>query len=98
MLDTCPCGRTFQHPGALKIHQRACNRNKKRLSTALAKAKEVWTCRKRRRIADPVDHNSNQANSQGPVGAGARESSNVNHDMELLEARFLFIGIYIFYL
>jgi len=37
----CSCGREFTKPGALKNHQNFCVKRKKRLSNALAKAKEL---------------------------------------------------------
>jgi hypothetical protein len=51
--DTCLCGRQFFQVSALKNHQRSCQRSKKRLSSALAKAKDVWTIKKRMRIDGP---------------------------------------------
>jgi hypothetical protein len=46
----------------MKYHQQTCSRAKKRLASALAKAKEVWNNRKKRRI-EPVerDHQDNVA-------------------------------------
>ena len=52
MESKCVCGRSFAQPGALKKHQHSCNKTKNRLAGALAKAKELWTTRKRRRIDD----------------------------------------------
>jgi hypothetical protein len=49
-LHACVCGRQFLQPGPLKKHQGACTKSKKRLSSALEKAKQVWTHRKRRRL------------------------------------------------
>ncbi|KIM77688.1 hypothetical protein PILCRDRAFT_90994 [Piloderma croceum F 1598] len=48
--ETCSCGRTFYFPGALKNHQRSCAKTKKRLASALGKAKDLWTSRKRKRL------------------------------------------------
>jgi hypothetical protein len=52
----CSCGKSFSLPGALKYHQRTCSRAKKRLAGVLAKAREAWNDRKKRRI-EPVEHN-----------------------------------------
>jgi len=52
--ETCVCGRTFSQPGALSYHKRSCSKSKKRFSDALAKAKEVWNDRKRRRVEGPA--------------------------------------------
>jgi hypothetical protein len=43
----CPCGRCFSQLNAYANYQRTCKKRKKHLSSALAKAKEVWTARKR---------------------------------------------------
>jgi hypothetical protein len=47
---TCSCGRTFFQQSALSKHQKACQKSKKRLSSALDKAKSMWSGRKRRRL------------------------------------------------
>jgi hypothetical protein len=46
----CVCGRTFLQPGPLKKHLNSCSKSKKRLSSALVKAREVWTSRKKIRV------------------------------------------------
>ena len=46
----CVCGRSFLQPSALTNHQRTCQSSKKRLSSALGKAKQLWEGRKRRRL------------------------------------------------
>jgi hypothetical protein len=53
--NRCDCGRLFAQPSALVKHRRTCQKAKKRLSSALDKAKQAWTGRKQRRldIADP---------------------------------------------
>ena len=66
--DTCLCGREFFQVSALKNHQRSCQRSKKRLSSALAKAKDVWTSKKRKRIEGP-DPNSHQMGSSSMQNA-----------------------------
>lgn len=48
-LTVCTCGRGFAQLNAYGNHQRVCKKRKKHLSNALAKAKEVWTARKRPR-------------------------------------------------
>ena len=48
--QVCVCGRTFSVPQAYTFHKRSCQKAKKRLSTALDKAKEVWQSKKRRRM------------------------------------------------
>ncbi|KAG2045967.1 hypothetical protein BDR06DRAFT_1040545 [Suillus hirtellus] len=46
-LTVCTCGRGFSQLNAYANHQRTCKKRKKHLSNALAKAKEIWTARKR---------------------------------------------------
>jgi Plavaka transposase len=45
--QTCSCSRTFSHLGAFRNHQNNCKHSKRRLSNALAKAKEALAARKR---------------------------------------------------
>jgi hypothetical protein len=45
----CLCGRSFTQQSALSKHQRACQKSKKRLISALDKAKEVWVGRKKQK-------------------------------------------------
>jgi hypothetical protein len=51
--QTCYCGRTFPHSGALKVHQKSCKKSKNRLSGALARAKQAIASKTRR--ANTVD-------------------------------------------
>src|SRR5215472_6426550 len=44
--ETCLCGRSFSQIYALANHRRACKQSKKRLSSALSQAKELWVDRK----------------------------------------------------
>lgn len=46
--DTCTCGRTFTSTHGYTNHQRNCSKTKKRLSSTLAKAREVRDAKKRR--------------------------------------------------
>jgi hypothetical protein len=48
--QVCVCGRTFSVPQAYTCHKRSCQKTKKRLSSALDKAKEVWQSRKCRKM------------------------------------------------
>jgi hypothetical protein len=47
---TCYCGRSFSTEAAHSKHLRHCKKSKKRVSTALAGAKEYWNAEKRRRL------------------------------------------------
>jgi hypothetical protein len=53
--QVCDCGRTFSSPQAYSCHKRTCQKTKKRLSSVLARAKEVWQSRKHRKVEDIVD-------------------------------------------
>jgi hypothetical protein len=57
-FEVCCCGRTFTVPQAYTFHKRSCNKTKKRLSSALDKAKDIWQAKKRRKLeekqSDPV--------------------------------------------
>lgn len=45
----CACGRTFSVLQAYSYHKHSCQKTKKRLASALEKAKEVWETKKRRK-------------------------------------------------
>jgi hypothetical protein len=51
--ERCICGRTFSQPYALTNHQRTCQKTKKRLSSALSKAQDLWVNRKKIRLNRP---------------------------------------------
>ena len=48
--QVCVCGRTFSVPQAYTFHKRSCQKTKKRLSSALDKAKEVWQSKKHKKM------------------------------------------------
>jgi hypothetical protein len=50
MESVCVCGRSFQQLSAFTNHKRTCQSSKKRLSSALDKAKQLWKGPKRRRL------------------------------------------------
>jgi hypothetical protein len=54
--ESCLCGKSYDQPGALKVHQRLCSKNKKRVNQALDKAKQLWVKKKRRRLEDLADY------------------------------------------
>lgn len=58
---TCGCGRNFNLENAFSIHQRACDKTKKRLATVLSKGKEILAARKRRRLEDHSNDIFNKA-------------------------------------
>ena len=57
--QACICGRVFSVPQAFSCHKRSCPKSKKRLSSALERAKEVWQARKRRKAE--VDQSASEA-------------------------------------
>jgi hypothetical protein len=64
--QVCVCSRTFSVPQAYTFHKRSCQKTRKRLSSALDKAKEVWQSKKRQKMeaiqcptaGNPPDQNS----------------------------------------
>lgn len=46
---SCLCGKTFSQQNALANHTRSCKSSKKRLSSALDLAKDVWQRRKKKK-------------------------------------------------
>jgi hypothetical protein len=50
LSEICLCGRAFSQQSAFSNHKRTCQKSKKRLSSALEKAKQLWTGKKRRRL------------------------------------------------
>jgi hypothetical protein len=84
--ETCMCGRTFSQPGALHYHTRSCPKTKKRVSEALAKAKDAWT-RKRRRLGTlSGDHSPETLQDLGSVAtatSGTLDPSAIDVDAEV---------------
>jgi hypothetical protein len=74
---TCLCGRSFSQQSAMSKHLKACQRSKKRLSSALDKAKLAWPGRKRRRL-DPSYEGANiQPLSAGLITVPSQESQDI---------------------
>jgi hypothetical protein len=87
---TCLCGRSFSVPSALTKHSRTCGKTKKRLSSALEKAKETWTLRKRRRLLEPSDF---AANEPLPAGLTRALSIPIQHIVEVCYNPFKFMSL-----
>lgn len=66
------CGHVFTQLNTFNIHQRNCKKGRKRLAGALAKARELWSTRKRRRI-DTTD-----ADVPSPCGHTSAEAMSVD--------------------
>jgi hypothetical protein len=71
----CGCGRSFKLANAFSNHQRQCKKTKKRLSSALDKAKELWTAKKRRCVDQPWPSSSQDGNQAAEVGRSATPTS-----------------------
>jgi hypothetical protein len=78
--QSCLCGRTFSQPNAYSNHKCKCSKTKKRLSTALEKAKEKWTGKKRRKL-NPPDSESSASTSQPMPGLMRAPSPNASLDL-----------------
>jgi hypothetical protein len=61
-FQACVCGRTFTVPQGFFYHQRSCLKEKKRLSDALEKAREVLRARKRRKMSQQIGEGSSNQN------------------------------------
>jgi hypothetical protein len=53
--ETCICGRSFSQLNALRKHEHLCQKSRKRLSSALSKARALWPGRKRRHASTPEE-------------------------------------------
>jgi hypothetical protein len=99
----CTCGRSFAQLNAYANHQRTCNKRKKHLSDALAKAKELWTTRKRPcregRHDEPLGFTPPVTSLTRDAGIGtwpAGEGQEPEHEFatsELSSAQTTFLGV-----
>lgn len=86
--EACICGRVFAQLNAFHKHKGSCQASKKRLSSALEQAQEVWLKNKKPRFANRdkvlgradsylmAHDNSSQAAASYPSQAGASRLSN----------------------
>jgi hypothetical protein len=81
----CVCGRSFLQPGAFTKHKRTCQSSKKRLASALDKAKQLWKGSKRRRLE--IDSSELK---QLPLAAGLVLESQVAPSVSM-EVRLFFV-------
>ena len=77
--QTCLCGRTLLTPRAYTCHTRSCPKTKKRLSSALEKAKEIFQANKRRKMEDAARRGA--AETSGPLVA--ESSLNLPSDQQV---------------
>jgi hypothetical protein len=76
--QACVCGRAFTDLGAFTRHQKGCRKGKKRLTSAITKAKEVYQS-KRARLGPPSPRFGSDDAETGQL-----DSSNQNHGSGLL--------------
>ena len=69
--QTCVCGRVFSDLGAFTRHEKGCRKGKKRLSSALAKAKEVYRAKKAKLSAASSRSSLDGANTGSSAAEGA---------------------------
>ncbi|KAH7919882.1 hypothetical protein BV22DRAFT_1022211, partial [Leucogyrophana mollusca] len=89
---TCICGRTFFQLNAFSMHERTCTRTKKRLSGALAKAKELWSSRKRQRtlaMGTAIEPNGPPATATPDPAPALKISSQVIHEHHITDGTSL---------
>lgn len=61
--QACMCGQTFSAPHTYTYHMRTCPQTKKRLSSALEKAREVFQAKKRRKMEDIVRREASETSN-----------------------------------
>ena len=86
--QVCVCGRTFSLPQAYTFHQRSCSKTKKRLSSALDKAQEVWRSKRRQKME--IMQNPTAENPPDQNIAVEQESNEVVLAMQC-EVRFVML-------
>src|SRR5262245_22453366 len=86
-VSSCLCGRSFNQSSALAKHKRTCQKTKRRLSTALGKAKQVWAEKKRRRL-DTTDTQPEAQPSCGLICEPLPEPVQVSHYSVANKVRF----------
>lgn len=65
----CACGRSFSDVAAFTKHGKSCQKGKKRLASALTRAKEVYQRKKRRHLASNEAESSPAYEGGGPSSA-----------------------------
>jgi hypothetical protein len=79
---SCPCGRSFTQPAALKNHQNSCKSTKSHLSAALAKAKEAYaaekSARESARLSKSSEFTCDPSNSDPLACSTSLNESNAN--------------------
>ena len=55
-FQTCDCGRVFFHLHVFTVHQKTCSKSKKRLTSALSRAREACQEQKRRQLDSVASH------------------------------------------
>ncbi|KIJ61919.1 hypothetical protein HYDPIDRAFT_95568 [Hydnomerulius pinastri MD-312] len=65
--QTCICGRAFSDLGTFTCHEKGCRKGKKRLASALEKAKEVYHGKKARLAGSLTQRRTRRANCRLPL-------------------------------
>ena len=87
--QTCVCGRVFSDLGAFTRHEKGCCKGKKRLSSALSKAKEVYQAKKAKFTATS-SRSSLDGDNARPSGPATNEQEEPNlHQVSVQGAYFL---------
>src|ERR1700678_1982238 len=85
--QACICGRVFSVPRAFSCHKRSCPSSKKRLLSALERAKEVWQSRKCRKAevdqSEALEGSSNQNDTSCPSPVKALNYTCVHPEVRL---------------
>lgn len=81
----CSCGRTFTQLNVYTNHHQTCKKIKKNLSSALAKAKEVWDNREKRCTGDSVGECSNSSGISDVVNPPETTHTGEHPSLESLE-------------
>lgn len=65
--QACMCGQTFSAPHTYTYHIRTCPRTRKRLSSALEKAREVLQAKKRRKMEDRIQREASETSNHPAI-------------------------------
>lgn len=73
----CVCGRIFTDLGGFTRHEKSCHKGKKRLASALAKAKEIYIAKKAR-----LSLSGNSSVDQDAITSSSRDGVDVSQASE----------------
>ena len=94
--QTCVCGREFSDLGAFTRHEKGCRKGKKRLSNALAKAKEIYQAKKVKLTAtgsrsslDRDDAGPSSSTANNPSAVPEEQLLSILHQVSIWNIYFL---------